>query len=83
MVGTPYYMSPEILRKKPYGNKSDVWSLGALLYNMLTGSYPFIGSNIQELTNNIHVGRYVIPSELNLSMECIDFIASCLREDPA
>jgi NIMA (never in mitosis gene a)-related kinase len=35
-IGTPYYLSPEICQQKPYNNKSDVWSLGCVLYEMTT-----------------------------------------------
>ncbi len=35
-IGTPYYLSPEICQQKPYNNKSDVWSLGCVLYEMAT-----------------------------------------------
>lgn len=40
-VGTPIYMSPEILNKLPYNSKSDIWSIGAILYEMLHGSPPY------------------------------------------
>eukprot|EP00049_Salpingoeca_infusionum_P011531 m.200578 g.200578 ORF g.200578 m.200578 type:complete len:850 (-) comp14962_c0_seq1:1662-4211(-) len=52
-VGTPYYMSPEVLRKQPYSNKADVWSLGILLYEMLTLSKPFLGKNLDELKQRV------------------------------
>lgn len=39
-IGTPYYMSPEICEHKPYNNKSDVWSLGCILYEMINLRHP-------------------------------------------
>ena len=49
MVGTPYYISPEIVENKPYSFKSDIWSLGVILYEMCTLSVPFDGNSLQEL----------------------------------
>lgn len=39
-IGTPYYMSPEICEHKPYNNKTDVWSLGCILYEMINLRHP-------------------------------------------
>jgi serine/threonine protein kinase len=41
MCGTPNYISPEIVSRVPYGLSSDVWSLGCMMYTLLTGSPPF------------------------------------------
>ena len=41
MVGTPYYLSPEIIESRPYSFKSDIWSLGVMLYEMMTLKPPF------------------------------------------
>lgn len=49
IVGTPYYLSPEIIQNKPYNFKSDIWSLGVLLYEMCALKPPFNGSNIHML----------------------------------
>ena len=45
LVGTPYYLSPELCENKPYNHKSDVWSLGCVVYEMMTGSHPFNAQN--------------------------------------
>ena len=52
------YSSPEIIKKEPYNTKSDVWSLGVLLYEICTFTKPFKGENKQELYKNITNGIY-------------------------
>ena len=44
-IGTPYYLSPEICENRPYNNKSDIWSLGCVLYEMTTLKHPVSESN--------------------------------------
>eukprot|EP00959_Pyramimonas_sp_CCMP1952_P063406 1325055-Pyramimonas_sp.AAC.1 len=53
MCGTPYYMSPELIRNVPYNNKSDVWALGCVLYEMLTLEVPFLASSMSELATMV------------------------------
>ncbi|XP_047409989.1 serine/threonine-protein kinase Nek5 isoform X2 [Sciurus carolinensis] len=52
-VGTPYYLSPEICQNKPYNNKTDIWSLGCVLYELCTLKHPFEGSNLHQLVLKI------------------------------
>lgn len=40
-LGTPYYVAPEILKKKPYNKQCDIWSLGVCMFKIMTGEYPF------------------------------------------
>lgn len=49
MCGTPLYMSPQIAKEVNYSFKSDVWSFGALFFEMLTGSPPFDSKNMKDL----------------------------------
>lgn len=49
-IGTPMYLAPEIWKKKPYNSKCDIWSLGVLLYEMATFTYPYNGRNAKDLS---------------------------------
>ena len=53
IVGTPYYLSPEIIHNKPYSFKSDIWSLGVLLYEMCALKVPFDAQNLPLLSLKI------------------------------
>ncbi|KAM5179684.1 serine/threonine-protein kinase Nek5-like isoform 2-T3 [Mantella aurantiaca] len=57
-VGTPYYLSPEICENRPYNNKTDIWSLGCVLYELCTLKHPFESSNLRQLVLKICRGRY-------------------------
>ncbi|RNF11389.1 putative protein kinase, putative,serine/threonine-protein kinase Nek1 [Trypanosoma rangeli] len=82
MCGTPYYFSPEICRNKPYNNKSDVWALGVLLYEMATGKHPFDGSSMQQLMQRIVKGTYP-PLPSHFSSEFRNVVDWCLQKDPS
>ena len=58
VVGTPYYLSPEVCSSQPYDYKTDVWSLGCVLYEMCTLRHAFHGSNIASLVRRILKGAY-------------------------
>ncbi|KRX10960.1 Protein kinase-like domain [Pseudocohnilembus persalinus] len=49
LVGTPYYLSPEVCENKPYTYQSDIWSLGCLLYEMCTLEHPFVSNNLMTI----------------------------------
>jgi len=88
--GSPITMAPEIWTIKlgnnkkvlNYNNKIDMWSLGAMTYNLLTGYPPFIGQNIQDIFKKIEEGFYSLPNKIELSLEVIDFINGLLQFDP-
>ena len=52
-TGTPYYASPEVWMEKPYNGKSDIWSLGCVLYEMATQRPPFSASDLTSLKRRI------------------------------
>ena len=57
-IGTPYYLSPELCKDLPYNDKSDVWSLGCVLYEMVTLRHPFEGKTRVEIYDKIINGNY-------------------------
>ncbi|NXS21236.1 NEK5 kinase, partial [Mystacornis crossleyi] len=60
-VGTPYYLSPEICENQPYNNKTDIWSLGCVLYELCALKHPvstFQGNSLHELVLKICRGRF-------------------------
>lgn len=57
-VGTPYYMSPEVLMDQPYSPLSDIWSLGCVIYELCALHPPFQAKSYTELQNKIKSGKY-------------------------
>jgi NIMA (never in mitosis gene a)-related kinase 1/4/5 len=53
VVGTPYYISPELCKGEPYNHKSDIWSLGCVLYELCTMKHPFEAQNYEALIKKI------------------------------
>eukprot|EP00347_Sterkiella_histriomuscorum_P019679 403340700 len=63
--GTPSYMAPEIVQKKDYdGFATDIWSLGIILYVILSGNYPFKGQNERDLFSKISRGLFHMPETI-------------------
>ncbi|CAF3443277.1 unnamed protein product [Rotaria socialis] len=80
-IGTPYYLSPEICQQKPYNNKSDVWSLGCVLYEMATLKHAFDADNMHGLIMRIVRGSFnPIPPKYSGDLRIL--IASMLRREP-
>ena len=57
-TGTPYYASPEVWRDQPYDSKSDIWSLGCVLYEMIALNPPFRAPNMDGLYKAVLSGSY-------------------------
>lgn len=69
-VGTPYYVAPEIWDNKPYNNKSDVWSLGCVLYELCTLQHPFQASSWKSLILKVCRGAYPpLPNHLPYELQ--------------
>ena len=85
ICGTPITMSPEIIlnnNNKSYNSKADLWSLGAITYELLVGKVPFFATSIAELKKQIAEGTYSLPKQLKLSVEAISFINGLLQFYP-
>jgi calcium-dependent protein kinase len=57
IVGTPYYIAPEVLKGK-YNVKCDIWSLGVIMYILLSGYLPFGGTGAAEVFEKVQAGEY-------------------------
>jgi serine/threonine protein kinase len=80
--GTPLNMAPEIINSQGYDYKVDMWSFGVSIYEALIGTTPFGGKDKQDLKKNVNNGIVRLPSNLNLSNNCLDFLSKCLKIDP-
>ncbi|RLN45443.1 hypothetical protein BBJ28_00006631 [Nothophytophthora sp. Chile5] len=82
VVGTPYYMSPEVCESKPYSYASDVWSLGCVLYEMLALRHAFDAPNILTLILQI-VQQEFAPVPSHYDKEVYELLRKLLDKDPA
>ena len=80
-VGTPYYLSPEICQNKPYSSKSDMWSMGCVLYEMATFKHAFDAQNLNMLCLKIMKGQFT-PLGPRFSAELRDLVNRMLSKDP-
>ncbi len=78
-VGTPFYMSPEIINCRPYTSKSDIWALGCVIYELCALEPPFMAQNQIELNARIKNGRITPITQLGYSEELEKAIRACLQ----
>ena len=85
VIGTIQYLAPELVCGGAADRRVDIWALGVLLYEMVTGRVPFDADSLGELCDQIKRARYVPPAQLNPAVrpEVARIIARCLKENPA
>lgn len=82
MIGTPYYMSPELFSNKPYNHKSDVWALGCCVYEMATLKHAFNAKDMNSLVYKILKGKTPVMPK-HYSEELLEIIRSMLSYEPS
>jgi predicted Ser/Thr protein kinase len=83
VVGTPYYMSPEQGMGEPLDTRSDVYSLGAMFYEMLSGKRPFDGDTVSGVINrHLYEPPPPLPASLNIPRRITTGIMQALAKDP-
>ena len=82
IVGTPYYLSPEIVQNQPYNFKSDIWSLGVLLFEMIALKMPFDATSLPMLSLKIARGNYgTLPTSFSSDLK--NLVKTLLNVDPS
>eukprot|EP00249_Psilotum_nudum_P011649 c23300_g1_i1 orf=420-2540(-) len=85
LCGSPLYMAPEILQFQKYDAKADLWSVGTILFQLVTGRPPFCGnSHVQLLQNIVKSNELRFPEAIyaELHSDCIDLCRKLLRPNP-
>lgn len=81
IAGTTSYLAPEVIKQVGYlGQSADIWSAGVILYNMLTGSFPFYASDSSQLLNSILTGNITYPKYLSKNL--VDLLKCIFVVDP-
>jgi len=83
MVGTSYWMAPEVILRKPYGPKVDIWSLGSICYTLATGNPPYQSEGSLRAMFYISTkGGPALPNEESYSKEFLSFLDWCYQIEP-
>jgi hypothetical protein len=81
-IGTPFYMSPQVFRDKPYGAENDIWALGCVLFELMTGKLAFEAQSMMQLIKKVETGAF---NQNALGMvknrECKDLVRAMLTVD--
>lgn len=84
VIGTPGFMAPELMMNRALGPRTDIFALGALLYNIATGELPYEGDSPVEMFRNVVSGRIRDARQYNpgLSQEFVQLLTECLQAKP-
>ncbi|XP_078447014.1 protein kinase superfamily protein isoform X2 [Wolffia australiana] len=84
LCGSPLYMAPEIMQLQKYDAKADLWSIGVILFQLVTGKTPFNGNSQIELLQNIvkSTDLHFPRDSSDLSADCMDLCRKLLRRNP-
>ena len=88
VFGTPVTMSPQILESiytgklSKYDYKTDIWSLGIIIYELLFGFLPFKSDSLKILMDSLEIGNYFINIKQNVSKEFVEFIQGLIQYEP-
>ena len=80
VCGTPIYLAPEIIKEEGHDEKVDIWCIGVLLFELITGNVPFQGNDFDTLKDNILHLRIVWPKDINIDAK--NLIKKILKLDP-
>ncbi|BAT87919.1 hypothetical protein VIGAN_05134200 [Vigna angularis var. angularis] len=85
VVGTPYYVAPEVIMGREYDEKVDVWSCGVILYTMLSGIPPFYGDSAAEIFEAVLRANLRFPSTIfrSVSLQAKDLLRKMICRDPS
>ena len=75
-------MAPESLKKSKCSYKVDIWAIGIIIYNLLTGKFPFHGDNQEKTKEKIISGNFDFPPDIVISQLMKDLIRQILKKDP-
>ena len=80
LCGSPLYMAPEILKFQKYNAQADLWSVGAIFFEMLTGRPPYKCKNHYELLQLIETATITIPTDVSISAACRELLFELLQK---
>jgi len=85
LTGSPMYMSPEVVREEIAGPQSDIYSLGVVMYKLLTGEVPFTPGNMHSVMYQIanHTPKPVTEIRPDLPLRIAEIVDKCLLKDPS